>query len=238
LIDLILGYGAGLLTLVNPCVLPVLPIVLAGSLQTSRLGPLALVSGMGLAFVALGMLVPTLGYAFGITADTISTLSALLMIGFGLVLLLPNLGARFAGATAGVSASADGGMRALSNTGLRGEFLGGMLLGAVWSPCVGPTLGGAMALASQGRNLLHALLVMVAFALGVATVMLAFGYGARSLILRRQETMRAFAARARPLLGGVFALVGIGLLFHLNLVVEGWLLDILPAWLQNLSVSI
>ena len=52
MLELVLAYGAGLLTLINPCVLPVLPIVLAGSLQASRYGPLALAGGMSLSFVA------------------------------------------------------------------------------------------------------------------------------------------------------------------------------------------
>ncbi|TMV51775.1 cytochrome c biogenesis protein CcdA, partial [Thioclava sp. BHET1] len=46
--ELILGYAAGLLTLINPCVLPVLPIVLASALQASRFGPLALAAGLSL----------------------------------------------------------------------------------------------------------------------------------------------------------------------------------------------
>jgi len=236
--DFIFGYAAGLLSLINPCVLPVLPIVLAGSLQRNRYGPIALVTGMSVVFVALGLLIPTVGYALGLSADAVAAAADLLMVGFGLVLMVPNLSARFASVTAGVSAGADSRMSALDDDGLRGQFLGGALLGAVWSPCVGPTLGGAMALASGGQNLTHAALVMVAFALGVSSVMLALGYGARSLIVRRQARMRAFASRTRPILGLVFVAVGLSLLFQLNKIAEAWVLDVMPIWLQTLSVSI
>ena len=59
--DLVFAYLAGLLTLINPCVLPVLPIVLASALQVSPLGPVVLATGMGLSFVAVGMAVLSFG---------------------------------------------------------------------------------------------------------------------------------------------------------------------------------
>ena len=61
--DLIFAYLAGLLTLINPCVLPVLPIVVASSLQTDPRAPLALAAGMGLSFVAVGTGVAAIGPA-------------------------------------------------------------------------------------------------------------------------------------------------------------------------------
>jgi len=88
--ELLLAYGAGLLTLINPCVLPVLPIVLAGALQASRWGPLALASGMGLSFVTLGFGVIAAGHLVGLTPEMVAQAGAVLMIGFGIVLpLLP-----------------------------------------------------------------------------------------------------------------------------------------------------
>lgn len=236
--ELLLGYGAGLLTLINPCVLPVLPIVLATALQASRLGPVALAAGMSLSFVVLGMTVAVLGRTLGITEETIANAGALLMIGFGVILLVPQLSARFATATAGFSERADAGMEGLDRSGLNGQFLGGILLGAVWSPCIGPTLGGAISLASQGESLLRAASIMVAFALGVSTIILALGYGARSVILKRQALMRRLATAARPIMGGVFVAVGLGILFKLHHVIEFWALENLPVWLMDLSVSI
>ncbi|MCW8842534.1 MAG: sulfite exporter TauE/SafE family protein, partial [Rhodobacteraceae bacterium] len=177
--ELVFAYAAGLLTLINPCVLPVLPIVLATALQASRHGPAALALGMSLSFVGLGLGVTVFGYALGLTQEDIAKGGAALMIGFGLILLVPRFSAAFSTATAGVASSADTGLDSVDRSTLRGQFLGGILLGAVWSPCVGPTLGGAISLASQGANLLWAGLIMVAFALGVSTIILVLGYGAR-----------------------------------------------------------
>lgn len=236
--EFLFAYGAGLLTLINPCVLPILPIVLATSLQAGRHGPLVVAAGMSLSFVALGLGVTVLGRSIGLTPETIADAGAVLMILFGFVLLVPQFSERFATATAGVSARADAGIDQVGTTGLTGQFLGGMLLGAVWSPCIGPTLGGAISLASQGESVMFAGAIMVAFALGVSTIIVALGYGARSVIQRRQAWMRAIASKSRPILGLVFVAVGIGLLLRVHHMLEFWAIQYLPAWLVDLSVSL
>ncbi len=236
--EFLFAYGAGILTLINPCVLPILPIVLATAVQASRHGPLAVAAGMSVSFVALGLGVTVLGRSLGLTPEMISDAGAVLMILFGLVLLVPRFSERFATATAGVSARADSQIDTLDRSGLQGQFVGGMLLGAVWSPCIGPTLGGAISLASQGESIGRAGLIMVAFAFGVSTIILALGYGARSVIQRRQAWMRGLASSARPILGVVFIAVGVGLLLRVHHIIEIWALDNLPPWLIDLSVSI
>lgn len=236
--DLILAYLAGLLTLVNPCVLPVLPIVLASALQAHRLGPVALAGGMALAFVTLGLVVASAGHALGLSERMLSQGGAILMAGFGLVLLVPRLNAGFATVTAGFSNRADAGIDRVDRSGLAGQALGGALLGAVWSPCVGPTLGGAIALASQGLSLVWAGAIMAAFAAGVASVILVLGYGARAALNRRQALFSRVATAARPLMGGVFLVVGVMILTGANLRIEAWLVEAMPIWLQDFSVSI
>jgi cytochrome c biogenesis protein CcdA len=236
--ELLLAYGAGVLTLINPCVLPVLPIVLAGALQSSRLGPVALAGGMALAFVTLGFGVIAAGHLVGLDERMVAQAGAVLMVGFGLVMLVPRLSAQFAVATAGVSARADAGMGGLPMKGWQGQFLGGLLLGAVWSPCVGPTLGGAIALASQGEALGRAFLVMVFFALGIGSVMVALGYGARSFLARHMGALRGFAQRSRAILGGVFLFIGVAILMGWHHLAEAWMLDRMPVWLQDLSVAL
>jgi len=237
--EFILAYGAGLLTLINPCVLPILPIVLASALQASRWGPVALASGLGLSFVVFGVSVTAFGHLVGINEQTISRAGALLMIGFGLVLLVPQFSERFAYATAGFAQGADQRIGTISGTsGWRGQFLGGLLLGAVWTPCVGPTLGGAISLASQRQELLSVSLTMLAFALGIGTVMIGLAYGARNVLQRRQAALRALAEKAKPILGITFIVVGVAILTRFVYVIEVWLLDVLPIWLQDLSVAV
>ena len=234
--ELLFGYLAGLLTLINPCVLPVLPIVLGSALQANRHGPLALALGMGLSFVSLGLFVAVAGRAVGLTEETLAQAGAVMMILFGIVLLVPRLSRGFELATAGMASRADSRMDNVDQSGLKGQFLGGMLLGAVWSPCVGPTLGGAISLASQGESLLMAGAIMTSFALGIGTIIVALGYGTRNVILGRQAQLRRLAGAAKPIMGIIFLLVGVMILFNFHHIIEGWFVDHLPYWLQDLSV--
>ena len=70
--ELIFAYGAGLLTLINPCVVPVLPIVIATAFQASRLGPLAMAAGLSLSFVVLGLGITAFGHLLGLDIDTVA----------------------------------------------------------------------------------------------------------------------------------------------------------------------
>ncbi|MCC5955144.1 MAG: cytochrome c biogenesis protein CcdA [Natronohydrobacter sp.] len=232
----VFGYLAGLLTLINPCVLPVLPIVLASALQGNRHGPLYLCAGMSMSFVVLGVGLARVGPAMGVFPETVERIAALAMIGFGLVLVLPLLNRQFATVTAGFASAADARIGRLDQSGPMRMFAGGALLGAVWSPCIGPTLGGAIALAARGEHLLQATTVMIAFAFGVSTVLLALAYGAQASIARRRAAMMALAARSRPIMGGAFVLIGISIWFRWHIALEEWALDTLPYWFSDLSI--
>lgn len=242
--DILLGYLAGILTLINPCVLPVLPIALASALQGDRRGPIWLALGMSVTFVALGVIISSIGPSIGLTEERMAQAGAVMMMLFGMVLLVPALNGRFATATAGFSSNADMAIGRIDQRGMGGQrgvgrqLLGGALLGAVWSPCIGPTLGGAISLASQGGSLLWAGAIMTSFAAGISTIILALAYGARETILKRQGQMRAFAQNAKPIMGVIFLGVGMMIFFKWHQRIEGWLLDIMPIWLQDLSIVI
>ncbi len=236
--EILFAYLAGLLTLINPCVLPVLPVVLAGALQADRMGPVVLAAGMSVSFVFIGVVVTAFGYGIGLTPQRVADGGAVLMVALGLVMLVPAARDRFALATSGLAQGADSTLAAVDHSKLRGQFLGGLLLGAVWSPCVGPTLGGAIALASQGEGLGQATLIMIGFAAGISTLILGIGYGARGLLQRNRDTMTRVAQAAPKIMGVIFVLVGLSLSFKLHHIAEAWLLDIMPYWLLDLSVSI
>lgn len=234
--ELIFAYLAGLLTLINPCVVPVLPIVLASALNAGRSGPWALAAGLTVSFVAFGMFVTTIGYSIGLTQERLAQIGALVMIMFGLVLLVPAFSRRFEAATQGVAGAANKQMLGLDLGGNSGQFLGGVLLGAVWSPCIGPTLGGAIALASQGESLLWAMLIMLFFAFGVSTLILGLSWGAQSALRSRTEALKSLAERSKPILGVVFFAVGLMIYFKIHHIIERWALQTLPAWLLDFSV--
>ena len=236
--EFVFAYLAGLLTLINPCVLPVLPIVLASALNASRMGPVALAAGMSLSFVVFGVTITAFGSSIGLNQDRLAEIGAVIMVVFGVVLLVPMFARRFEMATAGLAGGADARMNDIDAGSLQGQFLGGLLLGAVWSPCIGPTLGGAIALASQGESLGYVTLIMAFFALGVSTLILVLGLGAREAIRTRTTALRGLAERSKPILGVTFVAVGLMLFFKVHHMIEAWALQVMPIWLQDLSVAL
>ena len=236
--EFVFAYLAGLLTLINPCVLPVLPIVLVSALNASRMGPVALAAGMSVSFVVFGVTVTAFGHLIGLDQDRLADIGAVMMIAFGIVLLVPAFSRRFEMATAGVAGGADARINDLDSGNLQGQFLGGLLLGAVWSPCIGPTLGGAIALASQSENLGYVTLIMSFFALGVSTIILVLGLGAREAMRKRANALQGLAARSKPILGITFLAVGAMLLLNVHHIIEAWAIEVLPYWLQDLSIAL
>jgi cytochrome c-type biogenesis protein len=141
-----LSLFAGSLTTLSPCVFPLLPLILGGSLQSNRFAPVAMGIGMIGSFAAIGMLVGALGPALGIDADTVRTIGASMLIAFALVMLTPALDKRFTGWMLPIASTANSASRRLDAGSLCGALLLGALLGMVWSPCSGPLLGSALTL--------------------------------------------------------------------------------------------
>lgn len=111
-----------------------------------------------------------------------------------------------------------------------------ILLGLVWSPCIGPTIGGAIGLAAAGESLVWATLIMLSFVLGVGTIIVGLAYGARNVLQKRQAMMRSLASKSRVILGIVFLIVGLMILFQFNHLIDKWAIQSAPIWLQNLWV--
>lgn len=237
MVEIFFAYIAGLLTLINPCVLPVLPLVLASAVNVNQFAPVVFAAGLSFSFVLFGMVVTTLGHSIGLSSGTLANIGASVMIMFGLVLLVPQLGRKFEFVTAGISGAANQRLGMANLEGLNGQFFGGVLLGAVWSPCIGPTLGGAIALASQGQNLLWATIIMAFFALGVSTIIIGLGFGTSSIIKRRIMTLQPFAIYSKTIVGAIYVVVGIAIIFKFHYTIETWAVNVLPIWIQDFSVA-
>ena len=178
------------------------------------------------------------GPDIGLDSDMVARGAALALAGFGLVMLLPALSGRFSAATVGIAARADAQIDAASDAGHSGQIPSGALLGAAWSPCIGSTLGAAIALASTGESPGRAGAIMATFALGVSTLIPGLVHGAKSAIRRGQNLLRRMADLAKPVMGMTFIGLGLALWFGLHHAVEGWQVRTLPAWLIDFSISI
>jgi cytochrome c biogenesis protein CcdA len=226
---------AGILSTLSPCVLPLLPIILGAAIGEHRLGPAALAGGLALSFAAIGLFVATIGYGMGLDAGFFRLLAALLLITIGVVLLVPWLQVQIAAAAAPVSGWSEQQFGGIRTAGLKGQFALGLLLGAVWSPCVGPTLGAASVLAAQGKDLAHVALVMAAFGLGAALPLLVLGMLSRDALLRWRNRLMEAGRSGKMVLGGLLVLLGVMVATGLDKQFEALLVAASPDWLTELT---
>jgi cytochrome c biogenesis protein CcdA len=216
-------------------VLPLLPLVLGPALASHRLGLPALAAGLVVSFVGIGLFVATVGFSIGLDGDVFRDLSAVLLAAMGIVLLSSGLQNRLALAAGGISNAGNRVMARLSFHGPGGQFMLGLLLGAVWSPCVGPTLGAASVLAAQGRDLSSVSAVMLAFGLGTALPLLLLGLLSRQALGRWRGRLLVTGKAGKLLLGGTAVVVSGLVLTGLDHAVETALVAASPAWLTDLT---
>jgi len=228
--------AAGSLSTLSPCVLPLIPILITSALNTHKLGPYALAGGLALSFTVVGVFLATLGASLGLDQETFRVVAAVLLIGFGIILLSSVLQERFAVATSGLSNSGQSLPSRVSTDSLRGQFMLGLILGVVWSPCVGPTLGAAITLASQGESLGHITLVMALFGIGAGVPLILLGLLSRQAMMRFRDKLLFAGQTGKRILGALLLLVGIMIIMGWDKQLESLALDILPEWLINLSV--
>lgn len=229
------GFMAGLFSTLSPCVLPLLPLVIGPALGASRLGLPALAAGLVTSFVAIGLFVATLGFSIGLDGDVFRSVAAGLLGLIGVVLLSTSLQVRFASATGGFADAANQRLARFVPRGPSGQFVLGLLLGAVWSPCVGPTLGAASLLAAQGRDLATVGTIMAAFGLGTALPLLVVAALSRQALQRwRGGLIRA--GRIGKMVLGTAALGVAGLILSgADRSLETLLTNASPAWLLDLT---
>ena len=226
---------AGILSTLSPCVLPLVPIVLGAALGEHRYGPVALASGLVLSFVVIGLFVATVGFAAGIGQEVFRAGAALLLIAAGFALLLPRLQVQLAAAATPVGNWAQARAGGFAGTGLSGQFLVGVLLGAVWSPCVGPTLGAASVLAARAENLTDVALTMIAFGIGAALPLLAIGMMSREALMRWRGRMLSAGSGGKAAMGVLLLAIGVSILTGLDKRIETALVEASPDWLTALT---
>lgn len=234
-ITLGLAFLAGLLTVLSPCVLPILPVLFGSASSTHRFGPAALAFGVSTAFAGAGLLLATVGFAAGIDGDVLRPFFGLLVAVVGTVMLVPALSAVAGRALAPVSAIGSQGAERVEGSSLSGQFGLGALLGLVWSPCVGPTLGAASLLASRGEQLGSVATTMIVFGVGAAVPLLAIGLASRGLLSRLRGGLVAGGQLGRQLMGAGMLLIGLMTLGGLDRRAEAALLAVTPESITALT---
>ena len=232
MLNLLFAFAAGSLSILSPCVLPLVPVVLGTASSKGKYGPLLLCAGLVLSFVTIGMFVSLIGFSIGLDGKFFRVISAVMLIVIGLLLAVPILQRQFAVASGPVGNWAQ---QKFGGGEAGGQFGIGLLLGAVWSPCVGPTLGAASVLAAQGQNLAQVAITMICFGLGVATPLVIIGMMSRELLMRWRGRMLSSGSMAKSVLGVLFVFTGIMIVSGQDRFLEAKLVEASPEWLTKLT---
>jgi cytochrome c biogenesis protein CcdA/thiol-disulfide isomerase/thioredoxin len=218
--------GAG--TAITPCVLPVLPALLSASALGGRRRPLGIVIGLAATFtvaiVALAQLVKGVGLASGAAR----TVAIVVLIGFGLVMLVPDVAARV---QAPLSRLARFGPKSRGAGFWSGLGVGGAL-GFVCAPCAGPILAAVTSVSASSGPTARVVAVAIAYAIGLAGVLLLWSIGGRALADRVRRSLHGHVVERT--LGALLLATGIAMVFNLDVRFEETLAkSSLPAFLVD-----
>ncbi|WP_018607447.1 cytochrome c biogenesis CcdA family protein [Uliginosibacterium gangwonense] len=231
------GFGllAGLLSTLSPCVLPILPILLGSATTAHPRAPLALAGGLALSYAVIGTLIAWAGTAIGIDVSIIRNVGAAILGLLGLVLMSASLQQRFASATSSIGDAGNTFISRLNLNGLRGQFVIGLALGVIWSPCVGPTLGAAVVLASQGSHLPQIALLMGIFGIGAAMPVVGLAYLSRAAMMKVRGKLMQAGKTGKIALGAIMVAIAALILTGADKPLEAWLVEMSPPWLTALT---
>jgi cytochrome c biogenesis protein CcdA/thiol-disulfide isomerase/thioredoxin len=203
-----IGFLAGVITAISPCVLPVLPIVLAGSAAGGRRRPVAVVAGLALSFAVFTLFAAWILDRLGLPKDLLRNIAIGLLFLLAASLIVPQLGTilerpfyRFS--------------RFRTRGDLGSGFLLGASLGLVFVPCAGPVLGVIATSAASLEFGVRTLVLTAAYAVGIAVPMLAIAIGGQRAVART-KAFRAHAREFRAALGVVIAAGAFAVVFHVD----------------------
>lgn len=223
---------AGVLGILSPCVWPLVPIIMASAAGKGRLGPLFLALGLSLSFSISGVFLSYVLLSLALDTELVRFFAAAALIALGTTLVSKKLSEKSSIVLSNLSSRLNFGSFDSANVG--GQFVVGFLLGLVWLPCVGPTLGAAIALASLGQSMLMAFIVMFSFGLGTALALTTAALISEVLLVKLRPDILANSAKLKIALGLMLILLGVFVLSGWDKLLEAFAIEHLPDWSTSL----
>lgn len=233
---LLLAATAGLISSLSPCVITALPFVVGSALNKNRWGPLFISSGLIASFVGVGLVFAMAAEATAQHQKTVKVAAAAIFVVLGVIMLVPSLSDKFSRLLQRV-ADKSSGAAAQVDTGSRwGFFFLGVLLGVIWSPCSGPTLGFALALVAKQGQIAYGASIMLVYGLGAALPLVVIAYLSRTLVQRRRSGLQRIYAVGKVVMALLMIAFGLITLTGCDKHMEAFLISHLPdGWLSLIT---
>ncbi|MFQ5975246.1 MAG: cytochrome c biogenesis CcdA family protein [Candidatus Hydrothermarchaeales archaeon] len=235
--SMILAFLAGVVTIATPCIIPILPPMLAGSVG-HKLRPLFIVLGSVVTFTLMGGLFSVIGIAVGFTGNLIRQFFIFFIIGFGIIMVSDEINeiytkysSMFVDRLVNVFKKGEG----ISDEGhpLLSAFVLGLSLGIVWIPCVGPILGFVLLFTTIQGNIVRGSLLLAVYSIGLGIPMLSIAYGGKYVSGKVEWTKRN-SETIRFIAGWILILTGVAMFLGFDRLIQTRLLPYFP----NFELSI
>ncbi len=230
LLLLLFAIIAGIVTTLSPCILPVLPLLLAAGAGQGKYRPYAIIIGLIASFSFFTLFLTSIIHLTGLSPNILRYIAIALFILFGLIMLFPSLELAF---TKLVSPLVNLGSRAeqttASDTGIFSGLIFGAALGLVWAPCAGPILAAITTLAATGAVTAQAILLTLAYSVGTALPMFFIMYGGSSIV----SFISPYSESIRKIFGGLMICGALAIALHADM----WLQQITPRYVPSLGVE-
>ena len=231
----LLGFAflAGLVTILAPCIWPILPIVLSSSVASKgHQRPLGVTLGVMLSFAFFTLSISYLVKIFHFDPDSLRFVAIIIIAVLGLTMVVPSLSRMIEGFISRLSSLF--GQRSKQGSGLTAGFITGLSLGIVWSPCAGPILAAIATLAATGKVTLSVVFVTLAYVTGVGIPLFIFAYGGQQVITKTRFLSR-FTGRIQKVFGVIMLLTAVAIYTNYDRLLESKLLNAFPQFSATLN---
>ena len=221
------AFLAGVFTALSPCILPVLPAILAAGVAKGRLRPLGTILGLVCSFSLFTLTLSWIVHETGVSPNALRYVAIALILFFGLVMLFPRLSIWFAQITAPIAGLGQKIQGTQERPGFWGGVLFGVALGLLWTPCAGPILAAITTLVAAGEINFTAVLLTLAYSLGAGVPMFFYAYGSAKLIQTSQYLSR-HSERIRQFFGVLMIVFAVMLTFNWEMLLSQKLASYFP----------
>lgn len=231
LLLVIFAFIAGIVTILSPCILPILPIVLGGGISHDKKRPFGIITGFIASFTFFTLFLSAIVRIVGIPAESLRYFSIIVILLFGIGLILPQFQKVLEKLFSKLSSIAPKGD---SHSGFFGGILIGLSIGLLWTPCVGPILASVISLALTGNVNGQAFFITLAYSLGTAIPMLGIMLTGRT-IFQKVPWLLSRTAQIQKLFGILMILTAVGIWFNVDRKFQTFILDTFPQYGTGLT---